>query len=452
MTTLKSLATRGAAWTLFGYGSSQVLRLGSNIVLTRLLVPEYFGLMAIVNTLRMGLMLFSDVGISQSVIQSPQGDDPDFLRTAWTLQGLRGIGIWLVCLILAYPIAQVYGEPQFVWVIPIIGFSAVLDGFSSTSLYTLNRHLALGQTTRLWLASFTVSIVVMIVWALISPTIWALVSGTIASALFKLVVSHWSLPGIRHRLAWHRDALKDMLNFGKWVFLATTMLFLAEQADRLILGKLLSLETLGVYTIAFTLSNVPRAVVKRLSNKVIFPTISRQADLPRAELRTKILRQRRKLLLGLGLLVSIAVCLGDVAIEILYDDRYRSATWMMPILCIGVWFAVLVYTTNPALLGIGKPVYSAYSNVVRFGAIAIGIPLGYQVAGILGAVLMVALSDIPPFIALTLGLQREKMSFLRQDIWATAAFFACLAALLSLRYALGFGLPIEALYSGSFAG
>ncbi|MEB3358501.1 MAG: oligosaccharide flippase family protein [Synechococcales bacterium] len=448
MTTLKSLATRGAAWTIFGYGSSQVLRLGSNIVLTRLLVPEFFGLMAIVNTLRMGLMLFSDVGVNQSIIQSPHGDDPNFLRTAWTLQGLRGIGIWLICLILAYPIAQFYGEPQFVWVIPIIGFTAVLDGFNSTSLYTLNRHLDLGQVTRLELASFICSIVVMIGWAWVSPTIWALVSGSFASSLFMLVASHWSLPGIRHRFSWHQDALKDLFNFGKWVFLATTMLFLAEQADRLILGKLLSLEMLGIYTIAFTLSNVPRAVIKRLSNKVIFPTISRQADLPRVQLREKILRQRRKLLLGLALLVSMAVCVGDVAIEILYDDRYLPATWMMPILCVGVWFAVLVYTTNPALMGIGKPIYSAYSNIVRFGAIAMGIPLGYQIAGILGAVLMVALSDIPPFLTLTLGLQREKMSFLRQDIWATAAFLACLAALLSLRYALGFGLPIEALYNG----
>ena len=67
MSTLKKLAISGAVWTIVSYGFSQMLRFGSNLVLTRLLVIEFFGLMAVVNILRAGIDFFSDIGISQSM-------------------------------------------------------------------------------------------------------------------------------------------------------------------------------------------------------------------------------------------------------------------------------------------------------------------------------------------------------------------------------------------------
>ena len=89
---LKKQAVRGTIWTVFGYGSSQVLRFGGNLILTRLLVPDLFGLMALVQIFIRGLSLFSDIGIRPSIIRSDRGDDPIFLNTAWTIQVIRGFG------------------------------------------------------------------------------------------------------------------------------------------------------------------------------------------------------------------------------------------------------------------------------------------------------------------------------------------------------------------------
>lgn len=63
MSSVKKQAVKGTIWTVVGYGGSQALRLGSNLILTRLLVPDLFGLMALVNTFIMGVALFSDIGI-----------------------------------------------------------------------------------------------------------------------------------------------------------------------------------------------------------------------------------------------------------------------------------------------------------------------------------------------------------------------------------------------------
>src|SRR4051812_36532958 len=77
---LKMRALRGSLWTILGYGGSQVLRLAGNVILTRLLFPEAFGQMVLVNVFLQGLHMFSDVGIGPSLIQSKRGDDPDFLN------------------------------------------------------------------------------------------------------------------------------------------------------------------------------------------------------------------------------------------------------------------------------------------------------------------------------------------------------------------------------------
>src|SRR6187551_2992594 len=89
-------AVRGGAFALTGHLIVQVLRMGGQIVLTRLVPQEAFGLMAIVHTFRAAVDLFSDIGIGPSIIQNPRGDEPRFLDTAWTLQLLRGTGLFLV--------------------------------------------------------------------------------------------------------------------------------------------------------------------------------------------------------------------------------------------------------------------------------------------------------------------------------------------------------------------
>src|SRR5262245_18372468 len=84
-TSLRQRTIRGSAWTTTESVAAVVLRLGSNLVLTRLLLPEMFGVMALVNIFIQGLQMFSDVGIGPAIIQNRRGDDPSFLNTAWTI-------------------------------------------------------------------------------------------------------------------------------------------------------------------------------------------------------------------------------------------------------------------------------------------------------------------------------------------------------------------------------
>jgi len=452
---LKQLAIRGAFWTIAGYGGKQVLRLGSNLILTRLLVPEFFGLMALVNTVKIGLELFSDYGIAQSIINNKRGDEPVFLDTAWTLKVIRGFQIWGLSLLLTYPVAQFYtaqdptGDLKLL--LPIVGFTSVLDGFGSTALLSWERHIEVRKIIvfELLLTTFTLTCLILLCWW--HPSVWSLAIGNVIGSGVHALCTHFVEPKYRNRFRMDRDILREIQNFGKWVAVASSLMFVADQADRFILAKLLSFEKLGIYTIAYTLASIPREVIRELSSKVIFPTISKQLDLPRSHLREKIVKQRWLLLIGLAVLLAALTTSGDWIIMLLYQGRnkhweqYRQATWMMPILCSGIWFSVLFYTTSPALMAISKPVYSAQSNFARFAMIAIGMPLAFSQIGELGAILVVSMSDLPLYLVNIYGLKQEKLSCTMQDAYCTAFFLALTTLFLLTRYSLGFGVPIQVL-------
>jgi O-antigen/teichoic acid export membrane protein len=141
MVTQKKLAIQGVAWIVLGYGISQMIRLSSNLVLTRILVPEMFGLMALMNAFIVGLSMFSDIGIGPSIIQNNRSDDPVFLNTAWTMQFLRGVILWLLCLIISWPLSFFYQDNRILWILPITSLTMLIGGLNSTAIYSLNKKL-----------------------------------------------------------------------------------------------------------------------------------------------------------------------------------------------------------------------------------------------------------------------------------------------------------------------
>lgn len=438
---IKKLAIRGAVWTVAGYGASQILRFGSNLLLTRLLFPDLFGLISLVYVFISGLLLFSDLGISTSVVQNKRGDDPAFLNTAWTLQVLRGSILWLLCLILAIPIAKIYNEPQLGLLMPIVGLSAVMAGFNSTAIFTLNRHLSVKQLAMFELSGQVISVVVMLIWAVISPSIWALVAGGLAAPLFQLIWSHRMNQDKPNRLTWDKSAISEIISFGKWIFLSTALTFLATQSDRLILGKLFSFEMLGIYGVAFTLADIPRQLMLAISSKVIFPTYAKMMELPRSEFRSKILRSRSIILLAVAVVVAGLAGCGDLVVTVLYDERYRAAAWMLPLLAIGTWPVMLTQTIDPVLFTIGQPRYIAFGCFLSFLFYIIGIPVAFSLYGPIGAVISVSLSNLPPWLVVTYALWREKISVIRQDLIMTFIFLAIMGLLTLSRSLLGLGVP-----------
>ena len=108
---LEKTAARSTLILVVYLGIALALRMLSSVVLARLFSPLYFGLMTLLTTVLVGLNLFSHLGLGDSVIQNPRGDEPLFLNTAWTLQVIRGTGLWVMTMLLAWPVAHFTTNP-----------------------------------------------------------------------------------------------------------------------------------------------------------------------------------------------------------------------------------------------------------------------------------------------------------------------------------------------------
>ena len=164
-------ALGGAFWTAGGYGVRQILRFANNLILTRLLFPELFGLMAIVNLFVLGLNLFSDIGLNPAIIQSKRGDEATFLNTAWTIQVMRGVVLTVGAFFLAWPVSIFYDQPILLWALPVSGLTALFAGFNSTRMAEANRHLRMRELVFVELSAYVIGLVAVSYTHLTLPTI-----------------------------------------------------------------------------------------------------------------------------------------------------------------------------------------------------------------------------------------------------------------------------------------
>jgi len=421
-TNLKKQAVRGSVWTLFGYGASQILRLASNLILARLLFPADFGLMALVNVFMQGLQMFSDVGIGPGIIQNKRGQDPLFLRTAWTLQVLRGCALWLVCAAAAPRVAEFFEAPMLTWLLPVSGITAFLGGFTSTSVFTLNRKLAMARITMLELIPQLVALLFMAVWAHMQPSVWALVGGGIVYSIVRLILSHLMRGEHRDGFAWDAACRKELFTFGRWVFLSTVVSFLATHLDKILLGKLLTLTELGLYSIAMTLARVAIHTSSRLSSSVVFPLLSRYQDNP-PRLVSACLKARTAVLWASGAICSGFALFAPLFFESLYKSDYAPAGGVSRWLAVYTWSHILVASMDRIPLALGKPRQLFFANLLTTAGMIAAV-CGYHRFGLPGFILGMAAANLPALLYLCLGLPTRKLAMLGQSLRFTLGYLA----------------------------
>ena len=390
---LRARVLRGTGLTLIGFGGAQVLRLAGNLVLTRILFPEVFGLMALVQVFMTGLQMFSDMGLRTSVIQNERGDDPLFLGTAFTLQLIRGIILWLAACALALPAANFYEAPMLAQLLPIVGLNAVISGTVSMNAARVNRHMMLGRLTTLELGTQALGLAVMVVLALIWGSVWALVVGGLFASITKAASSHAWLPGGWIAPSWDISAMREMIQFGKYIFLGTLAGFLVGQGDRAILGAYVRLDVLALYNIAFFLATVPLLIAHQLSDRVLFPLYRTAPPSKSAENRRRILHTRLGLTGGVMALATVTALFGVPIIELLYDPRYHDAGSLLVLLSLASLPAVITAGHGTILLANGNSrdftILMFFSAVFRIGLMIMGMEL----FGLVGLILLPALAS-----------------------------------------------------------
>lgn len=397
---MKKRVVRAGIWTLLGHSMSQVLRLGSNLIMTRLLVPEMFGVMAIANIILYGLALFSDFGLGQSIIQSRRGEDPVFLNTAWMVQILRGAILWLITLLISLglylagsyqllPEGSAYANKMLPAVVVALSFNALISGFESNKLALARRKLELGRVTQIELGSQIAALIFMIIWAWLDRSIWALVAGALVASLVRVILSHTLLSGPKNQLHWDREAFHEIIGFGKWVFLSSILGFLVASGDRLMLGGLVDAKVLGLYSIAFLMVGSIQQIACKLIDNISFPLLSEVIREKPEQLLNKYYKLRTPIDLVLLFLTGLLFFSGHVVIDLLYDGRYAAAGPMLDILSLAL-FEVRYGVTGQYYMARGTPKLLIPLIATRLFPLYVLLPIVFKFYGFNGALWVIA--------------------------------------------------------------
>jgi O-antigen/teichoic acid export membrane protein len=385
---------RSSAWVLIGFGGANVLRLVSNLILTRLLFPEAFGLMALVQVFITGLAMFSDLGLNVSIIQNKRGEAPNFLNTAWSIQIIRGVVLWLGACALAYPAAQIYNEPLLAQLLPVVGLTAVIRGFTTTKIALANRNLQIGVQVSTELGSQFTSLAITALLAWITGSVWSLVIGGLIGATIGVIAQHIMLKGPPNHWYIDREMAWEIIHFGKYIFLSSIAGFLINQSDRAILGGYVSMSELGVFTVGYLFASVPLLLTQAADARILQPLYRKFLTSESPDNRRKVCKVRGMILVSMTGFSGLLTLLSIPLIETLYDDRYQMAGPVMALMGFAVTARIATSSYDGAYLSHGDSRGLFFVNIIQ-AILQVGLSfLLISHFGILGATLVLGATSL----------------------------------------------------------
>jgi O-antigen/teichoic acid export membrane protein len=363
------------------------------------LSPEDFGLFGIAMLSISVLETFSNTGFNAAVIQR-QGDTESYLDTAWTVSAIRGVVLFL-CLFFASPsIAKFFNSFQADLVIKIIAISTLLYGFRNIGVLFFQKELEFNKQFTYELSGTLVDLSVAIILAIKLQNIWALVYAGLAANFVRLFLSYLIHP-YRPRLRFDMEKFQELFGFGKWVLGSGILIFLITQGDDIFVGKVLGVAALGLYQMAYTLSNLPATEITHVISQVTFPAYSKfQDDLPR--LRKAYLR-----VFHFTAFLSIPLSAGIFIMAPDFTRIFLGEKWMLMISAFQVlafWGIIrsLGATVGPVFQSVGRPEVLTKLQLLVLVLLCITIYPFSMKWGIWGTSLAVILSTFFPNVVATL--------------------------------------------------
>lgn len=393
MSDLKRRTIRGGLAGVGAQAATFVVRMGSTIVLARLLDPRDFGLIGMVTAVTGVFSLFKDAGLSLVTIQRPTITHDEISMLFW-INVLVGALLTVLSIALAPALAAFYSEPRLVAVTVVLALGFLVNGAGVQHSAYLQRQMRFSELAAVDVIALVASVAVAVSFAAGGFGYWALVAmaliGPAVSTLGAWWTSRW-MPGRPRGVS----GAAAMLRFGGIFKLNGLIMYAAYNADKLLLGRIWGAETLGLYGRAYQLVNVPTENMNTALGGVVMSALSRLQGDP-TRFRSYFLKAY-----SLVLAVTIPATIGcavfaDDIVLILLGPNWTAAVPIFRFLTPTIMALALINPLGWVLLSTGqlrRSLHIAFviAPVVVLGYV-IGIPYGPGGVAIGYSVAMVALT------------------------------------------------------------
>lgn len=449
---LKRRTLRAGIWVGVSSIFLNMLSLLRSVVLARLLTPEIFGLWAVCTTLVRAIKVFTETGFTSALIQR-QDRAEEARDTAFTLLILRGAVITLITIAAAPLFAGFYEQPILQSLVSVLAIAFLITGFHNINTVFYEKELKFRRLVYLEQIATVLGFIFVVVVAYIYRSAWALVAAHLFTVAVTVILSYLMIPA-KPRFAIDKKIALELFHYGKFVSGAAMVIFITFEIDNLIIGKIIGMEGLGFYSVAFMLANLPATHLAKVVSGVMLPAYSKlQSDY--STLRSAYLRTL-EFVAALTIPASIGVgLLAPQILGVIFGERWLPAVDALRVLAVFGCLRAIASLNGYLYNAIGKPKNTFYINLSKLFVIALLIyPLTTRY-GIVGAAIAVTTPSILTFIADFVLLRRTIGLPLRSVITPlsrTLSFSLVMAAVLILIQPYLGGLNLLSLTSSIIIG
>lgn len=351
MKDLKQRTLQSGVIKLCAQGANFLIRVGSLMIMARLLEPTDFGLIGMVVAVTGLFGLFKDAGLSMVTIQRETISDEQVSTLFWT-NILVGTFLAGLCIAVAPLLVTLYQEPRLFWVTVVIGAGFLLGAAGVQHASLLQREMRFGVLSVIELVSQMVSVLTGIGLALYGFGYWALVVSTVVlpaiSTLGVWVVLRW-VPGVPR---WGSDS-GSMMRFGGTTTLNSLIMYLSYNLDKVIIGRYWGAEALGIYGRAYQLISIPSDNLNSATGSVLFSALARLQNDP-ARLK-KYFLSSYSVMLSLTLPTTIACALfAEDLIEVALGPKWKDAVIIFQLFAPTILVLAMTNPTYWLLVSLGR--------------------------------------------------------------------------------------------------
>jgi lipopolysaccharide exporter len=397
-----------------------IVKFGSSLILTRILLPDAYGIITILISISFTLAMLSDVGTYTSIVRAPSGDSPAYLNTAWTIRFARSSLNATIMYFAAPVIVNLFGAPALAAPLRVFALWFVIDAFESNSIPIAARK----KNTRLVVYSDFIATLISttftVIYCYVSRSFWGMVYGLLLNRAVFVAFSYLFYREFRPRFHFDRAAAREIFQFTRFVMPSSILSLVLSQFDKVVFLRFFDLRLLGIYGVANNISGQVESLITRTSEMVVYPRCAHSfRDDPRS-FPEKYYTDNVRVFAVTGGIVAAVGGSAQLLIAILYDPRYALAGTVLQTVMIR---AALLSLSSPAetmLIATGQSHIILVGNIYRAIALVLGSVVGFYAFGFIGFLYGMALSGLPPAVYLLLRQKKLGAPIFQYELYRAA--------------------------------
>lgn len=400
MVSLRKQAARGVFWTAAGNWGYQLATLVVFSVLTRLLTPQAFGLVALATVFVTLMKLVEEQGMADAVVQR-KDLEPEHLDTAFWISVGLSVVLAVVLTGGSALIAMVVNEPDVAPVLAWLSVSLVLNGFSSVQRAILTRELKFASLTLRTLTSVVAGGVVGVIAAFSGFGVWSLVAQLITLELVG-VIALWTASDWRPRFRFSKVHFRELFSFGSSVLGFKLLRFAERRVDNLMVGSFIGATALGFYVVAYRLLNLVINVTTSVIGSVAFPVFAKIQAEPEQVQKAYYKAVRQTSVMSFPAFLGL-IAIAPEATRVFFGNQWDASVPAMQVLAVAGVAQSILFVNGVVLKSLGRPgwrmVIMAVSVALLVGAFAVAVQWG--ITAVAWALVIITYAMAPVWLAAT---------------------------------------------------